>query len=35
MAAAQKHDRCDKCGALCITKDDWLRGPLVGKYDYL
>ncbi len=31
----QKHDRCDKCKMLCIEKDNWLRGPLEGKYEYL
>lgn len=31
----QGHETCDKCGKLCITKDDWLRGPLLGKHEYL
>ncbi len=30
-----KKDTCDKCGKLCITKDDHLRGPLEGRYEYL
>lgn len=30
-----RHEKCDKCGRLCITKDDWLRGPLEGRYEYL
>jgi len=31
----RSHDTCDKCGKLCITKDDRLRGPLEGQYEYL
>lgn len=31
----QNHERCNKCGRLCVDKDNWLRGPLEGKYEYL
>jgi hypothetical protein len=31
----RRHETCDRCGALCITKDDYLLGPLEGKYEYL
>jgi hypothetical protein len=32
---AQKHETCDKCGKLCVEKDNWLRGPLEGRYEWL
>jgi hypothetical protein len=31
----EKYDRCDKCKALCIEKDNRLLGPLEGRYEYL
>lgn len=32
---SQRHETCDRCHKLCVTKDDWLRGPLEGNYEYL
>jgi hypothetical protein len=28
-------DRCLKCGKLCAERNEWLRGPLYGKYEWL
>jgi hypothetical protein len=28
-------EKCDKCGAYGIDKDNRLRGPLEGPYEYL
>lgn len=30
-----KHDTCQKCGQLCITKDGPILGPLEGRYEWL
>jgi hypothetical protein len=26
---------CQKCGRICVEKDNFLRGPLEGKYEWL
>lgn len=28
-------DYCQKCGRICVEKDNFLRGPLEGKYEWL
>lgn len=30
-----KPDTCQKCGRICIEKDNRLRGPLEGSYEWL
>lgn len=28
-------DRCAKCNRICVEKDNFLRGPLEGEYEWL
>ena len=34
-ANVHRADECDRCHRLCVMKDDRLRGPLEGQYEYL
>ncbi len=31
----EKPDRCAKCNRICVEKDNFLRGPLEGRYEWL
>lgn len=31
----EKPDKCVKCGTLCVDRDNRIRGPLEGKYEWL
>jgi hypothetical protein len=31
----EEQECCQKCGRICIEKDNFLRGPLEGKYEWL
>jgi len=30
-----KPDSCQKCGRICAEKDNFIRGPLEGRYEWL